>query len=73
MDVSLLLWRKAAEHHNGGGLERSGADITDLRRHLEWLLRRGNYQEYGALLIAARAGTWTRARKKACFGEGSAD
>ena len=59
-DVGLYLWKTAAAHHNGGGLESSGADTTDLRRHLQWMLRRGNYQDYGALLIASCAGTWTR-------------
>eukprot|EP00959_Pyramimonas_sp_CCMP1952_P263163 5503163-Pyramimonas_sp.AAC.1 len=61
--------KTAAKHRNGKGLEESGADTTDLRRHLEWLMKRGSYREYGALLLASCAGTWPRARQQACFGE----
>ena len=45
-----------------------GADVKDLKQHLQALSRIERHGSYGALLTAACAGTWTRRRKRDCFG-----
>ena len=38
-------------------------DATDMRKHLEQLQKKGDNMHYGALLVAACAGTWPQVRR----------
>ena len=55
------LWRGAAKHHLGGGLE-GGADTNQLKRHIRGLEKRGLHQWAGAIRCCATGGVWGRER-----------
>ena len=66
-DVQRKIWETAAKHRNGKGLE-GGADMTDVKKQLQRLQRRGKHQECGAMLVSVCAGTWTGERKSEVYG-----
>eukprot|EP00959_Pyramimonas_sp_CCMP1952_P180202 3768329-Pyramimonas_sp.AAC.1 len=55
------LWKAAAEHHNGRGLEE-GADTTALLSHMRALERKGAYKLRGGLANLSTAGFWSLCR-----------
>ena len=55
------LWKAAAEHRNGRGMEE-GVDLHGLRRHIKSAEKRKDFQLKGALVATASAAPWTRAR-----------
>ena len=59
--LSVKLWKKAAAHHNGKGLEE-GADLTSVRKHLARLRKQKRHEEAGALECGVTAATWPRAK-----------
>ena len=61
-DISQKLWKKAAEHIGGEGLQ-GGADFTVARRYLGWLRRKGKVKEAGLLQTILAGGMWTRKRR----------
>ena len=55
------LWKNAAKHHNGGGLE----DVPDIRQAAQYLRRvkkANNHEWHGAMTTVMTAGAWTRDR-----------
>ena len=65
------VWRQAASHHLGAGLEE-GADLTVPRRLLRGLLRRGDEARAGLLRAVLCGGLWPRERSFT-LGYGSSD
>ncbi|CAK0800628.1 unnamed protein product [Prorocentrum cordatum] len=58
------LWRAAAQHPEGRGLEEGG-DPQKLRLNVRRLCRKDHHREAGVLEANALASTWTKARAKA--------
>ena len=52
------LWKKAAKHHNGEGLQE--IPFLKIREHLKNLRRAGKHHMYGAILAGVTAATWPR-------------
>ncbi len=59
--VSGPLWREAAKHHGGGGLEKGG-DVSTLRKHIIWLNKKGRPLEAALLQTIGSGGAWTESR-----------
>ena len=55
-------WRRAAEHHLGGGLQE-GVDLTVLRRPLAYLRRQERHGEASVLQMVAVGGLWPAGRR----------
>ena len=53
--VGRQIWRSAAEHFGGGGLENAG-DVSALRRHMGWLRRKGKTREASLLQTISSGG-----------------
>ena len=60
--VEMRVWRQAAKHHNGKGLEQ-GADLTIAKKHIRLLRKKGQHQTAGLLLTTLSGGIWSRRRK----------
>ncbi|CAK0812485.1 unnamed protein product, partial [Prorocentrum cordatum] len=58
------LWRQAACHRSGEGLQ-AGGDLFQLQRHLRRRRRKGQHAEAAMLETIAVAGIWTRERHRA--------
>ena len=65
-DTERWLWKEAANHFNGSGLEE-GADLVQARRHYNRLKKRGQHSLAGILLSVLSGGYWTNERKAAAF------
>eukprot|EP00973_Karenia_brevis_P030197 4161742-Karenia_brevis.AAC.1 len=55
------LWKKAASHHMGQGLQE-GVHLPPLQRTLQHLRKQGRSAEAGTLVTIASAGIWTPER-----------
>ena len=59
--LSRVLWRRAARHYCGGGLE-AGADLTGVSQQLRRLRSKGKFEWFGAILTSVVGAQWPRTR-----------
>ena len=64
-DVSARLWKTAAKHYSGQGLEQ-GADLYSARLMVRKLRARGKHGEAGIRLNIVTGGFWTQKRRFDC-------
>jgi hypothetical protein len=61
-DIEADLWRKAAQHRNGAGLQE-GVDMTVIKKHLKYFKKKELNAEAGLLTLVAAGGLWPKERK----------
>eukprot|EP00973_Karenia_brevis_P041119 5689420-Karenia_brevis.AAC.1 len=56
-----LLWKKAAEHRHGGGME-NGLDLTLTTKHYNLYINQGKMSQAGAIMAVLTGALWPGAR-----------
>eukprot|EP00973_Karenia_brevis_P015399 2106131-Karenia_brevis.AAC.1 len=52
-----LLWKKAAEHRHGRGME-NGLDLTLTTKHYNWYIKQGKMPQAGAIMTVLTGALW---------------